>query len=119
MTPAKLATLLVRALRAAADVIEHGIEEEPAPDTLVWHEDVGVTRVEWSRAIKRGELRASLVGRRKLARRSDVEAWLAARSQPAFPAPPAPESGPRPRTSNRVDESEIDRALNRARKRPA
>lgn len=65
-------------LDLAADATESKHSTDDGP--LLGPADVGVTPTEWRAAIKRDGLRAVLIGRRLLARRSDVEAWLASRS---------------------------------------
>lgn len=63
-----------------------------APATeLVGHREMGITATEWRRAIRSGALRGARVGRRYVARRDDVEAWLASRRV----TPRPPESGER------------------------
>lgn len=78
-----------------------GVAAPPATD-LVGHRDVGVSATEWRRAIRSGALRGSKVGRRYVARRADVDAWLAGR----MVTPRPPESGARV-----VDQSELHPAL--------
>lgn len=82
MSPELLA-LLARFVDAHAEAVADRVvaklrETRPADaDELLDATRAGVPSVTWRAAIRRGELRGSKVGRSYLARRKDVDAWLA------------------------------------------
>jgi hypothetical protein len=88
------------ALDAEATSVERGVSVDVDP--LIGPGAIGVTAVEWRAGVRRGELRASLIGRRLLARRSDVDAWLACRLVGRVIAS-APESGERVSSGDEMD----------------
>lgn len=93
------------ALLALADVAEASPVAPTVADAsaLVGPADVGVTPRTWRAASARGELSTVRVGRCLLARREDVDAWLATRT--VRPRQPAPRT-----------ESPADRAVAEARR---
>jgi len=115
----RILMVLARILRVVLLVVDAEIERERAAapvltddvDRLLGPADVGVTRTEWRAAIKRSELCAIEVGRRYLARRSDVERWLSSRA--VVPAPP--KSAPEVETDDPLDLA-LARAAQRQRR---
>ena len=68
-----------QALEAIANAVATRLRATRSADEWVGARDLGVSRRTWRAAVKRGELRAKLVGREYLARRGDAEAWLRSR----------------------------------------
>ncbi len=74
-----LAAQVERPAPAANDTAEGGATDQAPLPELVRARDVSMTAREWRGAIKRGELRASKVGREFMATRADYESYLAAK----------------------------------------
>jgi hypothetical protein len=122
MTPSDAAMLAtvdalaaqIASLRAQLVARAEQTERQTTPhaDELVGADAFAVPITTWRRAVRAGEIEgAKRIGRRYLAPRSSVAAWLERQERPKAPTTPTTKS------ENATDE--LDRLIDRARRRAA